>query len=313
MPKENRSSSNHGTRTFTLDSLTDALEQVQALHEISADLIAENVFGQPAQQGEGEPMWYEHAMRDEKGRPFQFQVTRSREPAFGRPNVDYDSAYSVTVDPLYKHADHDEVERLREVEDAYKALEGMVELAAKAVGDNTGLMWLKVQTAFLRDLPQLRAQLAEAHALLARILGKRDPCPARYWFEEIEKVLSASAEPAQEANAGEVERLRADYEHAFNSGEAARGECDVLRAQLAEAHALLREVQPCISTWTNGKKSALRAKVDAALSASAEPSAPECLTCKGSGLDYDNGTAIPCIDCWEVFQVRAALSDKGGN
>ena len=240
MPTENRSSSNHGTRTFTLDSLTDALEQVQALHEISADLIAENVFGQPAQQGEGEPMWYEHAMRDEKGRPFQFQVTRSREPAFGRPNVDYDSAYSVTVDPLYKHADHDEVERLREVEDAYKALEGMVELAAKAVGDNTGLMWLKVQTAFLRDLPQLRAQLAEAHALL-------------------------------------------------------------------------REVQPCISTWTNGKKSALRAKVDAALSASAEPSAPECLTCKGSGLDYDNGTAIPCIDCWEVFQVRAALSDKGGN
>ena len=58
MPTENRSSSNHGTRTFTLDSLTGALEQVQALHEISADLIAENVFGQPAQQGQGEPVGY---------------------------------------------------------------------------------------------------------------------------------------------------------------------------------------------------------------------------------------------------------------
>jgi hypothetical protein len=55
MPTENRSSSNHGTRTFTLDSLTAALEQVQALHEISADLIAESVFGQPAQQGQGNP------------------------------------------------------------------------------------------------------------------------------------------------------------------------------------------------------------------------------------------------------------------
>jgi len=56
MPTENRSRRNHGTRTFTLDSLTAALEQVQALHEISADLIAENVFGQPAQQGQGEPV-----------------------------------------------------------------------------------------------------------------------------------------------------------------------------------------------------------------------------------------------------------------
>ena len=56
MPTENRSSSNHATRTFTLDSLTAALEQVQAFHEISADLIAENVFGQPAQQGQDKPV-----------------------------------------------------------------------------------------------------------------------------------------------------------------------------------------------------------------------------------------------------------------
>ena len=56
MPTENRSSSNHGTRTFTLDTLTAALEQVQALHEISADLIAENVFGQPAQQAQRNPI-----------------------------------------------------------------------------------------------------------------------------------------------------------------------------------------------------------------------------------------------------------------
>jgi hypothetical protein len=56
MPIENPSSSNHGTRTFSLDSLTAALEQVQALHEISADLIAENVFGQPAEHGQGEPI-----------------------------------------------------------------------------------------------------------------------------------------------------------------------------------------------------------------------------------------------------------------
>ncbi|WP_263227526.1 hypothetical protein [Pseudomonas alabamensis] len=56
MPTENRSSSKHGNRTFTLDSLTAALEQVQAFHEISADLIAESIFSQPAQHGQGSPI-----------------------------------------------------------------------------------------------------------------------------------------------------------------------------------------------------------------------------------------------------------------
>ncbi|SDS33313.1 hypothetical protein [Pseudomonas sp. bs2935] len=54
-----------------------------------------------------------------------------------------------------------------EVEDAYKALEDMVALTAKAVGDDTGLMWQKIQFAFLRDIPALRTQLAERDAQLA--------------------------------------------------------------------------------------------------------------------------------------------------
>jgi len=59
-----------------------------------------------------------------------------------------------------------EVERLREFEDAYNALEGMVDLAAKAVGDNTGLMWMKIQQAFLVQMPSMRKKLEEQEGLL---------------------------------------------------------------------------------------------------------------------------------------------------
>ncbi|MFV3326743.1 hypothetical protein ACNFG0_09755 [Pseudomonas sp. NY15372] len=97
-----------------------------------------------------------------------------------------------------EHADPGEVDRLREVEDAYKALEEMVQITAKAVGDNTGTMWVKIQTAFLRDMPRLRAQLAEARNLLdtasitlARWLNMSDE-PRR----QIISFLEASAEPS---------------------------------------------------------------------------------------------------------------------
>jgi hypothetical protein len=105
MPTENRSGGKHAIRTFTVDSLKAALEQVQALHEISAELIAEEVFGQTDQQNQCKPVGYqirsktdrsgsqwtpwreccdiERAMHDhELGRFNQFGIMREIRPVF---------------------------------------------------------------------------------------------------------------------------------------------------------------------------------------------------------------------------------------
>ena len=108
-------------------------------------------------------------------------------------------SYQVETRPLYTHADAGEVERLREVEDAYKALEAVVVLTAKAVGDDTGLMWQKIQFAFLRDIPALRAQLAELHPLLVQWLamfeGGIASSPLSALRELTRKALSTAAKP----------------------------------------------------------------------------------------------------------------------
>jgi hypothetical protein len=147
MPTENRSSSNHATRTFTLDSLTTALEQVQALHEISADLIAENVFGQPAQQGRGEPVaWLNTATGAVTASPVQV--------------MDWDDE-SEPVKGLYTHADPTDVAQLElEIEQLRFSLT-MNDCAS-------------VEDDCVRDENrELRAQLAEAQQKHRDELGKR--------------------------------------------------------------------------------------------------------------------------------------------
>ena len=92
------------------------------------------------------------------------------------------------------------------------------------------------------------------------------------------------------ADPGEVERLRYKAELYDEVWGLATGlgfmnvttAISTLRAQLAERDALLREVAPAVSTWVNGKKSELRARIDAVLSASAEPKpfrVPDCPDC----------------------------------
>ncbi|WP_434771226.1 hypothetical protein [Pseudomonas entomophila] len=170
MPTENRSSSNHGTRTFTLDSLTAALEQVQALHEISADLIAENVFGQPAQQGQGEPVGEVVAFG--KGL-HEIAWAAGRMPKLGAK--------------LYTRADPAEVERLRkENSDMFESLKELNGIERK------------------RDAAVV--QLAEAHALLRtqdELLSQAYQhdigTPLKREIREVRAVLSASAEPSARA------------------------------------------------------------------------------------------------------------------
>ncbi|MBA1192809.1 hypothetical protein G7007_08045 [Pseudomonas entomophila] len=118
-----------------------------------------------AQQGQGEPVaWLAKALKGALAGTLGFVRP------YNRLNPDlYEGPF-----PVFRHADPAEVERLRADLESVQA----------------------DRDAYGQNAIDLRAQLAEARALLARILGKRDPCPARYWFEEIEKVLSASAEPS---------------------------------------------------------------------------------------------------------------------
>lgn len=114
------------------------------------------------------------------------------------------------------------------------------------------------------------------------------------------------------ADPAEVERLRNCLRTEVEAGDSWKREAEALRAQLAEAHALLRDIkQHGIGSITIDGKSILE-RIDAELSASAEPSAmaeriksaacPECAskpcmcaelsaqkcdTCKGTGMVYD--------------------------
>lgn len=69
-------------------------------------------------------------------------------------------------------------------------------------------------------------------------------------------------------------------------------ERDTLRNQLAEAHALLRDL------YDNNELSlGDDQRILAALPASAEPKGPTCKSCNDTGYEYDSGAAFPCTDC----------------
>ncbi len=56
------------------------------------------------------PAWYEHTLRNERGEVVNTIIADHEGPAFGKPDVNYDKLFTVTVVPLYYP---DEVERLR--------------------------------------------------------------------------------------------------------------------------------------------------------------------------------------------------------
>lgn len=183
MSTENRCSSNHGTRTFTLDSLTAALEQVQALHEISADLIAENVFGQPAQQGRGEPIMLaavgELQEDGDGGLEVQWLLEGgTSELLHGMTLLVAENAPDLCREDgsaqVYTHADPAEVERLRD--EAHQ----------------DGLLRVR----YGKQIDELRTQLAEAHALLEEAYQHDIGTPLKRKMRDLHDALSASAEPS---------------------------------------------------------------------------------------------------------------------
>lgn len=143
----------------------------------------------------------------------------------------------------------------------------------------------------------------------------------------------------------EVERLRADAGQHKLAMDAACGEIAALRAYLAEAQALLREADEFMYIMTAHDGHAklahrygkdwwdaidkLRGKVCTALSASAEPSAPKCETCNGTGMvddgeitcseggiPYENGPVKcvkDCPDCTAIYEEKElAAFQKAG-
>ncbi|OUM28008.1 hypothetical protein B8W70_15535 [Pseudomonas sp. 1239] len=85
------------------------------------------------------------------------------------------------------------------------------------------------------------------------------------------------------AEPGEVERLRAELESVKSSRDAFAQNAIDLRAQLAERDALLRDINKRHSSGVDFDLPADLAARVTALSASAEPSAPKCEDCSGTG------------------------------
>ncbi|URD44511.1 Lar family restriction alleviation protein [Pseudomonas sp. BYT-5] len=112
------------------------------------------------------------------------------------------------------------------------------------------------------------------------------------------------------ADPREVERLRAEIEEWNRIFDMQEGKIDAIRAQLVERDALLREAHEELVC----RDSPVAQRIIAALSASAEPSAPKCETCSDQGIVGNILNAETCMDCTPSAPVerdeRAAF-EKG--
>lgn len=163
------------------------LADMQAGHQQLIDLLAK-----PAEQHQGHPAWYEHTLRNERGNPINQIVSEHADQPFGKPDVDYDKLFSVSVVPLYKHADP--AEALNDLDDAKEAC---------AEIEHTGTPG-DVIREMNDELVDLRAQLAERDALLRDALAShgvmlmtdppQDPWKTRRIAERIAAALFGSLE-----------------------------------------------------------------------------------------------------------------------
>lgn len=161
------------------------------------------VLSRPADQHQGEPV-----------------ALPERESVSGRLPGHEAIGWNACIDeiaklgPLYAHADPGEVERLRTENERLLAgfYQQVTDADLKEIADFISDGDLPTKSFFMRpdaanlanvtmhmvrEVQAARAKLAERDALFARILGKRDACAASFWFDEIQALLSASAEPSE--------------------------------------------------------------------------------------------------------------------
>jgi hypothetical protein len=208
---------------------------------------------QPAEQHQGEPVsWFRDG---DDGREY------------------CEKPFTTDWVPLYTHADPGEVERLR----------GIIRMHEKTVREQAD------------HLAYMRAQPAEQHQF--EPVAYADPKS----FENFKAMAHLGglylhewmwAEPKPglvplytHADPGDVERLREQIKEWQETSVHWTHKCDTLRAQLAERDTLLREaIEDDVGEYILGATWHSRAR--AVLSASAEPSAPDCDHCAGAGHDY---------------------------
>jgi|GEM_PF-5196041 len=255
MPREKRSSSNCRTRTFTFDTLTAALEQVQALHEISADLIAENVFGQPAQQGQGEPVGYQiRSITDRLGSQWTaWRPCCDTERAMHSPEAGSFNRFGIMrqIRPVFAHADPAEVAQAKAL--AETAADQVVKLLAQLRDANDKLAEVErlrnrmlaceeTAEANAKACAEALTKLAERNALLRRAEGHLRMAGYANMADDIGRVLSGSAEPSAPVERDDLVELLREMTSAYRSTVQAGygritslgGDCDSVDKMLAD-------------------------------------------------------------------------------
>lgn len=153
-------------------------------------------------QAVAKPAWYEHTLRNERGHAIQTGFAGHQTPVFGKPDVDYDKLFSVSVVPLFKHADPGEYAQLGEELAQCEAMAAMVAEREWAEHVGIGPVSSKVETAFTQLHNELHIANEKLAALLAAVDAHREalkPLGLPLGDRLEGAVLSASAEPISTA------------------------------------------------------------------------------------------------------------------
>lgn len=217
-----------------------------------------------------------------------------------------------------------------------------------ADGFRAGMQWMRQQVVKLGPLYTHPAPVVQKGEPVYQL---RNTVVGNVWRDADKEAYDSASNLAEyerrvlytHADAGEVERLRAELvewkkrcQYNANTAHDVGHERDTLRAQLAERDALLHEAREELADWAETYGNVLSAdtdlvieKIDAALSASAEPSAPverdeqelfeSVFPMPSSTTKFKGGYAATEFNAWDAhkfcnrwdgWKARAALSRK---
>jgi len=237
--------------------------------------LGESVTIQPAEQHQGEPVAPAFVMPScENNYGFGYVDGTCIQRLRGYRDHLEEIIDSIPEGPLYTHADPGEVERLRKELLRWKGIAETLQVDAEKLSDD-GVEFMTRAKRAEADLDRLRAERRRMDEALVACANERDSLRAQ--LAELEALhggeLGLPKEGWPAYHKRKMESLRD-----LTAGHYQR--------KLAEAHALLREA----SYWLKRERwadfdDAICKKIDAALSASAEPSAPTPQTINGHKIN----------------------------
>ncbi|WP_462402231.1 Lar family restriction alleviation protein [Pseudomonas sp. Marseille-QA0332] len=350
MPTENRSSNTEmvsellpcpfcGQQDFLIERLDSDASVVicQGLTGPHEACLARGPVGVAQDEGEEQPgrdkaveLWNARA-EQHRGEPVAWRVIGRRNVCVGPEYPGWaEGDASLRIEPLYTHADPAEVAQAKAL--AETAADQVVKLLAQLRDANDKLAERDALLgSALSMFYSINSRLLDFHAAKSeRWCGYLDDAlgGTKHQINEIENALSASAEPAQDANAGEVERLRANAkELTVDLAEALKQQCadmrtiDALRAQLDELVSAVRSInygpahavqvpgddEPCYAQ----RKEWIDWLLGLCVAASAEPSTPKCKgwTCFHCDEHFTNAEAASIHFGTHEIQRPACLID----